>query len=122
MMLFVGTLRRVGILNVRVSVVSLIENPSQLLRRVRDRIQFVALLLASGEARRGNISRQWGCDRGATTPETKSNATLWAAVILSQGFVVRSSQIRADMLVALASPWHKLPGGKLYSIPESPQV
>ena len=25
------------------------------------------------------------------------------------------------MLVALASPWHKLPGGKLYSIPESPQ-
>jgi hypothetical protein len=40
---------------------------------------------------------------------------------LFQGFVVRSSQILTDMLVALASPWPKLPGGKLYSILESPQ-
>ena len=121
MMLFVGIFGRVGILKVRISVVSMIENPSHLLRRVRDRRQFVALLLASGEARPGNNYCQCSCDRGATTPEARSNATLWAAAILSEGFVVRSSPIHADILVALASPWNKLPGGILYSIPESPQ-
>ncbi len=130
-MLFIGILGRVEILKVRTSVVSMIENTSHLPRRVQDRRRFVTLLLASGEARRGNISRQWSCDRGATTPETKSNATLppslklqptsGAAVILSEGLVARSSQIRADMLVTPTPPWDKTPGSKLYSIPESPQ-
>jgi hypothetical protein len=111
---FIGILGYIGILKVRIFVVSMIENPSHLLRRVRDRRQFVALLLVSGEARRGNISRQWICDRGATRPETRSNATLapslrlqrtsWAAAGLFERFVVRSSQICADMLVAPTPP------------------
>ena len=35
---------------------------------------------------------QWGCDRGATKPEPKSDATLRAAVLFGPDVVARSSQ------------------------------
>jgi hypothetical protein len=35
---------------------------------------------------------EWGCNRRATTPQAKSNATLRAAVLFAAGFVARSSQ------------------------------
>src|SRR5439155_27201381 len=35
---------------------------------------------------------QWGCDRGATKPEPKSDATLWAAVLFGPDFVAHSLQ------------------------------
>src|SRR5262249_4087618 len=35
---------------------------------------------------------QWGCDRGATKPEPKSDATLWAAVLFGPDVVARSLQ------------------------------
>src|SRR5947209_17833810 len=35
---------------------------------------------------------QWGCDRGATTPEPKSDATLRAAVLFGPDVVARALQ------------------------------
>src|SRR5207245_9535659 len=35
---------------------------------------------------------QWGCDRGATTPEPKSDATLRSAVLFGPGVVARALQ------------------------------
>src|SRR5439155_13855918 len=53
---------------------------------------FVAPNLAWGEARGGSIPRQWGCDRRATKPQAKFDATLRAAVLFGPGGVARSSQ------------------------------
>src|ERR1043166_2104880 len=52
---------------------------------------FVAPHLASGEARRGSIAAVL-CDRGATKPEAKGDATLWAASLFGSDFVVCSLQ------------------------------
>src|SRR5881628_277851 len=53
---------------------------------------FVASIFGSGEARRGSIPPKWGCDRGATKPEPKSDATLRAAVLFGPDLVARSLQ------------------------------
>src|SRR5204863_8714289 len=52
----------------------------------------VASIFGSGEARRGSIPPQWVCDRGATKPEPKIDATLRAAVLFGPDFVARSLQ------------------------------
>src|SRR5437667_4918941 len=76
-------------------------------------VTFVAPNLAWGEARGGSIPRQWGCDRGATKPQAKFGATLWAAVLFGPGGVARSLQIHwRDMLVARALPGPKTPRRK----------
>ena len=52
---------------------------------------FVAPHLVSGEARRGSIAAGL-CDRGATKPEAKCDATHRAACLFDSDFVVRSLQ------------------------------
>src|SRR5256885_16887761 len=53
---------------------------------------FVAPHLASGEARRGSIAATALCDRGATKPAAKCDATLRAAVLFCPDVVARSLQ------------------------------
>src|SRR5947209_20473457 len=55
---------------------------------------------------------KWGCDRGATKPESKSDATLRAAVLFGPDFVARSLQPAEGMLVARASSGPKIPRRK----------
>jgi hypothetical protein len=49
------------------------------------------------------------CDREATTPQAKCNATLRAAVLFGAGFVAHSLQIASDMRLARASPAPRIP-------------
>src|SRR5437016_5999149 len=69
---------------------------------------------------------QWGCDRGATKPEPKSDATLRAAVLFGPDVVARSLQTaegyaRRSRLVWAKNPspqtWSYLWNGVLSSLP-----
>jgi hypothetical protein len=60
------------------------------------------------------------CDRGATKPQAKFGATLWAAFLFGAGVVAHSSQTAAGMLVVRASPAPKTPGRKRKAIYETP--
>jgi len=75
-------------------------------------------LLARREEEAGSLLT---CDRRATTPATKREATLRAKGLSAGGFVARSSQICADRLIACPSPQAKIPLGRAYSIPRSAQ-
>src|SRR5881296_1241133 len=62
---------------------------------------------------------QWGCDRGATTPEPKSDATLRAAVLFGPDVVARALQTPEGMRVARASSGPKIPRrkrGRIYEM------
>ena len=72
---------------------------------------FVAPHLVSGEARRGSIAAGL-CDRGATKPEAKCDATHRAACLFDSDFVVRSLQTAARLLVAHASSERKIQSRK----------
>ena len=55
---------------------------------------------------------QWGCDRGATKPEPKSDATLWATVFLARTSLLAPYRPLKGMRVARASSGPKIPRRK----------
>src|SRR5882724_3053830 len=55
---------------------------------------------------------KWGCDRGATKPEPKSDATLRAAALFGPDVVAHSLQTLKGMRVARASSGPKIPRRK----------
>ena len=93
----------------------------ELLRGLQDRIQFVALLLASGEAQRGNIPHSGAVTEAQRRQKPRATQPFGPPSLCSRASLFAPHRSLPDMLVALASPWPKLPGGKLYSILESPQ-
>src|SRR5688572_14246675 len=58
---------------------------------------------------------QWGCDRGATKPEPKSDATLWAAVLFGPDFVARSLQTAEGYARRSRLVWAKNPSPQTWS-------
>src|SRR5204862_5848187 len=50
---------------------------------------------------------QWGCDRGATKPEPKSDATLRAAILFGPDVVARSLQTRGGYARRSRLVWAK---------------
>ena len=58
---------------------------------------------------------QWGCDRGATKPEPKSDATLRAAVLFGPDFVAHSLQTAEGYARRSRLVWAKNPSPQTWS-------
>src|SRR5438046_671772 len=74
----------------------------------------VASIFGSGEARRGSISAAI-CDRGATKPEPKSDATLRAAVLFGPDVVAHSLQTAEGYARRSRLVWAKNPSPQTWS-------